>query len=245
MDRRAAIASAGGGWTPSALNPLAWWYANASYLVFSSGSLVTQWRDRSGNANHVDSSGASWPTFDTTAWSGRPAMLFDGAASFLRAASGTLLSAVNGADAPFSVFFTLQFNTAAPDHGLCQWVEVAGNSLSQVRTNSTGSTEQTRYQRRDSTGTTVTRTGTASVQTEKSRLAWIFNGTAITTYVNGTLDLNASSCDVGTMAFTEFVLGKSDIGQLDGKMPECVVLPYAATAAQWNAYLTYSLSEWP
>jgi hypothetical protein len=245
MDRRTAIVSAGGGWTPASLTPLGWWYASTSYLVFSSGSLVSQWRDRSGNGNHVTSVGASWPEYSPTAWSGRPALLFDGVVSFLSTSTGTIISAVNGADAPFSAFFTLQFDTAAPEHGLCQWIEVSGNSLSQVRTNSTGSTEQARYQRRDSVGTSITRTGTASVQTEKARLAYIFNGTAITTYVNGTLDLSASSCDVGTMAFTEFTLGKSDIGQLDGKLPECVILPYAATAAQWNAYLNYSLTEWP
>lgn len=245
MDRRSAIVAAGGsGWTPAALNPLAWWYANAAYVVFSSGSLVSQWRDRSGNGNHLSSSGASWPTFDTTAWSGRPAMLFDGAIAFLSTSSGTLISAVNGEDAPFSVFFTLQFNSAAPDHGLCQWTS-AGSSLSQLRTNSTGSLEQLRYQRRDAVGTSVTRTGTATVATEKCRFAYIFSGTAITTYVNSTLDLSASSADVGTMAFTEFMLGKSDVGQLDGKLPEAVVLPYAATAAHWSAYLTYSQTEFP
>jgi hypothetical protein len=244
MDRRAAIASAGGGWDPSALSPLAWWYASTSYLVFAGGSLVSQWRDRSGNGNHVGASGASWPTFDATAWSGRPALLFDGAASFLTTTSGTLLSAVNGADAPFSAFFTLQLDSAAPEHGLCQWSD-GGNSLSQLRTNSTGAAEQLRYQRRDSGGTSVTRTGTVTLATEKARLAYIFSGTAITTYVNGTIDLNASACDVGAMAFTEFYLGRSSVGQLDGKLPECVVLPYAATAAQWNAYLTYSLAEWP
>jgi hypothetical protein len=57
------FAAAGGGWTPADLTGLLAWYdaSDAGSFTYSSGVLVSQWDDLSGNAHHMTGASSSEP----------------------------------------------------------------------------------------------------------------------------------------------------------------------------------------
>jgi hypothetical protein len=64
-------------WSPANLNPATWWDASdATTFSYSSGALVSEWRDKSGGARHlVQATPANQPTRDGTI-NGLPAVVF-------------------------------------------------------------------------------------------------------------------------------------------------------------------------
>lgn len=98
-------------WTPLALgSSLVAWYdaADASTITQSSGA-VSQWKDKSGNANHLlQSTAGNKPTYSATGFqSNTPGITFDGVNDFLSAAN------INIGTTAFSAFITAQFSTTA------------------------------------------------------------------------------------------------------------------------------------
>lgn len=255
-DRRAILlsarprpppASGGGGWTPASLSPLAWWYAHADYIT-ESGGAVSQWSDRSGNGNHLTQSNASLkPTFSSTGWNGsKGAVTFDGSLDRLAASSGTIVSAFDGEDKPQTVFMALEWLDLDADQGIAEWHDSGGVTRFTIRTNATG-TEQgnLRYQRRDGSGTT-TNTGSTSFGLQRATLGWIFTGTAITTYVNGTLDLSGAANNQGSITVNALSVGVTpDDGLIfNGRIAEMVVTDTVLTAGDYSSYRTYAAAEW-
>jgi hypothetical protein len=72
-------------WTPATSGAPAtalWFDANLSSTITQSGGSVSQWNDRSGNANHaVQATGSLQPTYDATAAGGKGAIVFGGGGS--------------------------------------------------------------------------------------------------------------------------------------------------------------------
>lgn len=71
-------------WTPASLPNLALWLdaADAATITASSG-LVSQWSDKSANANHVTASGTARPTTGANTQNGRNVLTFDGSSDVL------------------------------------------------------------------------------------------------------------------------------------------------------------------
>ena len=228
-------------WSPMALGPIAWWYAHPQFLTLGAGAVVNEWRDRSGNGNTLTPPGAVNPTFNAAGWrAGVGAVDFDGATQFLSATSGSILAAMAGADAPFSALVTARID-ASSDHGILEWSDVL-LARSEWRTNNTPP-EVLRYRRVDDAAGSVTVTGALDVGTVNGRLGISFPGTTVTTYRARDVDSAAAACNVGTCTFATFQLGKTTVGQLDGVIAECIILPRAMTAAEWERYVYYSIGE--
>ena len=229
---------------PLTLQPLAWFYAHPSYLVFDDAQpdRVGSWKDRTGNAaNTINRSGASWPLWSPNGWrSGVGAVGFDGAAAFLNATSGPLATFQTGADVPFSCLLTARID-ASTDHGILYWLD-GGTARSHWRTNNTPP-EVNRYVRTDDAASSVTVTGALDMGTTNNRFGLVFPGTTVTTYRGRDIDNNASACNVGTCTFSQFELGRTSVGQLDGPVVDLVIVPRAITAAEWQAYVYYSIGE--
>lgn len=81
---------AGVAWTPAALSLHAWWDADdASTFTFSSGSSVSEWRDKSGNAYHLSQAVADLQPTRSGTIGGNDAVVFDGGNDVLSSTSVT------------------------------------------------------------------------------------------------------------------------------------------------------------
>ena len=224
-----------------ALGPIAWWYAHPNFITLGAGAVVNEWRDRSGNGNTLTPPGAVNPTWNAAGWrTGVGAVDFDGASQYLSTTTGGILAAFSGADVPFSCLVTARIDASA-NHGILEWSD-GGAARSEWRTNNTPP-EVLRYRRVDDATTAVTVTGALDVGTANTRFGLSFPGTTVSTYRARDLDSAAAACNVGTCTFSIFQLGKTTIGQLDGVVSECIILPRAMTAAEWERYVYYSIGE--
>ena len=226
---------------PMTLGPLAWWYAHPKYLTLGAASIVNEWRDRSGNGNTLTPPGAANPVWSPNGWrTGVGAVDFNGTDQLVELVSGSALSHVTGTDIPFSCLLTARIDVSN-DHGILMWSD-AGTARSEWRTNN-APPETLRYRRVDDAASSVVVTGSLDVGTANSRFGLSFPGTTVTTYRARDVDNNATACNVGACTFTTFTFGQSTVGQLDGVAAELIILPRAMTAAEWQAYVYYSIGE--
>jgi hypothetical protein len=216
------------------------------------GDGVAMWRDRSGSGNHITQATAgSRPIFLPTGWNNnRPTVEFDGSDDQLTLTSGTLLSALAGTDAAFSVFCTVLGNIFdTDDQPIVAWEAAPGTSLSLCQTASPPSAASgMQYVRTDAAGNNGASNGTVGADlltTSHIRLAYIFSGTAITTYVGSTLDLNAASSDVGSLTLDVFRMGAtSGLPFFSGRISEIIIYSAAKSSTDWTNYLAYSAAVW-
>ena len=91
---------------PSDLTGLASWYDadDASTFSYSSGSVVSQWRDKSGLSRHLAQATVSLQPSRSGVQNSRTTVLFDGTDDYLDTAAFTL-------NQPFMVFIALDFNS--------------------------------------------------------------------------------------------------------------------------------------
>lgn len=92
-------------WTPAEIATALWLDAADASTITLNGSTVSQWRDKSGNARHVDQATAvKQPTYTLAAQNGLNVLSFDGANRSLFASSSVI-----NIPQPFSRFFAAQF----------------------------------------------------------------------------------------------------------------------------------------
>ena len=104
--------------TPRAVGSLANWFLAASEnVVFSSGTVMSQWTDISGNGRHATQSTASFrPSLDNTLLNGRPSVNFGGAV-------GSLLN-FSSVDSPtFTIAAVMRLTLKST---FSQWLSTAG-----------------------------------------------------------------------------------------------------------------------
>lgn len=83
-------------WTPNLFKPAIWLDASDSSTITLSGSNVTSWNDKSGNArNLTQTTPAQQPTYQATGLNSRPTMSFDGINDSLNNASYQPVGAVS------------------------------------------------------------------------------------------------------------------------------------------------------
>jgi hypothetical protein len=112
-------------WTPALFGGrlLGWYDALVSASFTLSGSAVTEWRDQSGNGNHLQSSGVNAPLLGTFA--GRPSVNFDGLNDYLLTVNATpqktAIFAIHG----------YPTNSAVPPFAWSSWAS-GGESVQEV-----------------------------------------------------------------------------------------------------------------
>lgn len=239
----------GGAWTPAALSPIAWFHASVAYIT-ESGGAVSDWADRSGNGQHVTQAVAgSKPAWSATGWDGasKGAVTFDGGDQLRRSDPTALIcTAFDGDDAPVSVFATIEPNTPTVELALCAWENNAGNESSACRFDNQTTEWHMRYSRRGNGEGLSQVDGSGLVTPAKHVVGYMFNGSTVTSYFDGTLDLNGAAINVATMSFDFFSIGAfSDVGATyRGKLAELVIVAGALTVTEYNLYRTWAASEW-
>ena len=239
MDRRKFLT--GIGWDPSYLHPLAWYFADISYLTVDSAGKISQWSDRSGNGNHVTQSTAILrPVINPASWNQLLSVGFSGYS--LAKSGGSVCTQIAGTDVACSILATYAPGTFSNPQALFAWGNGGGGV--QVMSGGITTTHLTIFTREDDTGTTKTSSPTYPVFDflQHLRLAWAFTGTTVTTYVNGVPASSGANVDVGACTFTDFSIGDTVRAgsPLQGNLMELVVVPGILQASDAGAYQSYS-----
>lgn len=246
MDRRAALAAGGSGWTPANLAPVAWWTADLADITITTG--ISQWRDRSGNGNHLSQVNPGLqPVFSAAGWNGGPTLSFDGVDDVLQATSGSIITSFGSQTSPFTALTTTQIdNIITSNVGIVAWNDTGGNSVSMFRTDNVGS-GRLRYTKTNSAGTTTSPSGSINVGTGHRRLAMLSTGTLLSSYIDQTIDQSNVNVDLGVGAYVAnfFRLGNGPGtgNAMGGLMTDCVILSRAATPQEVAQYYAYSLAR--
>jgi hypothetical protein len=75
-------------WTPAEITTALWLDAADASTITESGGAVSQWNDKSGNTRNASQSVlASRPVYSSTAFNGKPTLIFDGVNDFLQVSS--------------------------------------------------------------------------------------------------------------------------------------------------------------
>jgi hypothetical protein len=241
---------AASGFSPQSLAPLAWYQASPTSVLASAGA-VTQWQDSSGNGHHlVQSNPSVRPQYSATGWNGTlPGVTFDGVDDFLEYSvpNGRLLADLAGEDKPFSVLVTWEPLDLDADYDLVQWDNGGangGNSLIELRTNTTGPDEAKYRHRRGDGISSLLNTGSVKFTLGRRTTAFVFDGTALTIYDGSATHMNASANDRGPLTLVRFRLGHGDNTPFNGRIAEVVITDYALTAAMYQSYRDYAQQQW-
>lgn len=194
---------AGGPWTPSNLgaNLALWFDADDSGTISLNGSTVSQWSDKSGNAQHVvQAVGANQPSYTTNAINGKPVLTF-GSSSILTNATAALddpfslfaVGRISGSTGTFNTLFRFNLSATANTWGLVGGGGVGAGNFTAFFGNGTAWND--------------TNVNTPNVAVTTNKIMAVVNGSGTATpYVDDV----AQNTKVGTMAAaTGFSLGLS------------------------------------
>jgi len=201
-------------WTPANITKSVWYDASDDSTITAPGGLVNQWRDKSGNNNHLSQSGVNRPAVGTRTLAGRYALDFNkGSDQYMNLTTsinllGKTLLMVGLKDAGSDMAL---MGTAAS--GYVQFLSTAGGDMFYDAS--------TRWW----TGGSVTGSSADYAGNGVGNIfGFVLNSSNIKSAQNGTLRTgNAKS---GTVAPAVDRVGRTQVGQQwDGLMAEFIVLP--------------------
>lgn len=102
----------GGSWTPAEITTTLWLDANDASTITQSGGVVSEWRDKSGNARHVtQGTSGQQPSYQATGFNGSPTIDFDGTDDRMALPTSIALAESNS----FDIFIAMAPNTTGRD----------------------------------------------------------------------------------------------------------------------------------
>jgi hypothetical protein len=200
-----------------------------SSFSYSSGTLVSQWRDKSGLNNHANQSTAANQPTRNSSTNSRKILTFDGTNDSLSTSISLDLSVTH------TIFAIASQTTGTEDAGLVS----INNSLNNGLTLHNGSTYYAYYGDGGKYATSSITTSTTYIFTK------VFKGTSSTTrqvYLNGT-----SATTTGVIANSD-ASGVIRLGQqstyLNGKIAEVIIFNRELTATELKQVHTYLGQKW-
>lgn len=216
---------AGGGaaaWTPASLPSLVgWWDASdAASFTYSSGVVVSQWNDLSGNARHFTQATTTKQPSRNGTQNGLDTVVFDGTTDYLDTGSFTLAQPLTIID----VVHTLNVSGIVGSIGGNLQTYISSSSMKMYA----GSNE-----------VTVSATGTGLGQ-----WSYEFNGTSSNAWKNGTQTVtNGNPGTSGTT--TGLRLGERNLAQYySGEIMEVIVVGAVLSTSDRQAAESYLKTKW-
>ena len=212
-------------------NGLVMWMdaADDTTFSYSSGTLVSQWRDKSGLNNHTSQATVLNQPSRSTAQNSRKIVTFDGTNDSLSTSNSLDLSVTH------TIFAIASQTTGTSDAGLVS----INNSLNNGLTLHNGSTYYSYYGDGSKYATSAITTSTSYIFTK------VFKGTSSTTrqvYLNGT-----SATTTGVIANSD-ASGVIRLGQqstyLNGTIAEVIIFNRELTATELKQVHTYLGQKW-
>lgn len=239
-------------WSPASLGDLvAWFYADAAWLTLDEDNDVLEWRDRSGNGNHIKSTDLDFhPQYEFAGWnSDTPAVNFNlnDSHELLRTdTAGGLVNLPDGSNNNMTVFLTVQLigTIDLTDYPFVAWRDPAGTSLIECGQDD-GGQPHLRYRRRNAAGTDQQDGGGIALGNNRHRVAFVYGAEGVATdlksYLDADPDQHADFSGVGgTIASTRFEMGTAGF---NFRIVEAVFYSTAKTQADFDAYRQYSHRE--
>lgn len=168
---------------------------------------VSGWADQSGEGNDLSQgTAADQPVYNASDadYNGRPSVEADGVSEYLLGSGSTLVSAASGTDTPWTVILAGHVEDTDATMALYSWGTSTGaNGWHYVGSQTAG--EVTASRRADDTVGNVNQSGSTAVNAA-CVFSTVFTGTAVSTYVNGTVDIDGAAQDVGAVSCDQFAL---------------------------------------
>jgi hypothetical protein len=116
-------------WTPALISTALWLDAADASTVTASSSLITEWRDKSGNDKHVTAADALRPTYTSAGLSGRSVVTYSGSQRLQAATASDWAFMHNGSQ--YAIFAAWQAGTSSDPnavYALCS-TRTSGSTL--------------------------------------------------------------------------------------------------------------------
>ena len=233
MDIAGAAAVGRTGWTPRRLGALLGWY---DAFLQQSGT-VTVVSDRSGNGYDLFPTGGV--TFSMTRWNAnRPAFRFN-PTNYISSSDPGIAGFVTGSNVPVTLMQVIDTTASGARKYMACWQLQPTSGTFETYVETTENFEV------DETSGGGGPTGTASAI---GRHAFImsFDGSVLTTYVDGFVDIDHVSFGAVIVASNQFAFGTNAVGAngFNGSLAELVVVPRAISTAEAMAFTEYARSKW-
>ena len=193
---------------PTEIAGLQLWLDAGRGVTRDGSSLVSQWSDLSGQGNTCTASGSDRPTWlaHNSSRNYNPGILFSGA-QFLTC--DTLAAMFSGSDVPYTLINAVKLDTLTTHFQQSFNLGNSGSANQFIR-HWVADTPLLRraVHRRDDTATGVLTTGGTPVLTHEYH-GYVFAGTTITHYTNGSSTYGPSGMNVGTCTFNRCTVGAS------------------------------------
>jgi hypothetical protein len=233
--------------SPMRFSPIAWYRADVSWINLGALADVELMLNAADPSTPVglDIGGTDPPQFLPAGWSGNHgALSLDRAVGKPMINDGTLGTFGTGTDLPVSVIATGTITDGNVDHTFCVWDDTVGNSLMKMTTDTGDSDGRMLCTRTDAAGSSASAVGTRKIiANTRRRMAWVFQGTSMSIYMDGELDTSAA-LDVGACNFTRFRLFSGPVvDSWGGLFREVIVVPRPLSAAEVRAHYLWSLAN--
>lgn len=215
---------------PLSLSPALWLDADdASTFSYSSGVVVSQWNDKSGNARHVSPTGAG-PSRNAT-YGSRTAVYFPGTDSGqgCRTASATSIAA------PFFIFVVAAIQGATRTKARLVCHRTTGNFQTLIGENTCNGSSYA--------GTAFATQGSVPSTGVLQQLTFRADGASSYSRGNGT---SGSTTNIGSTGLDLVMIGVTGAGAnpLTGDIAEVLVYPSALSDSDRNAVEAYLKAKW-
>lgn len=184
---------------------LAWFRADLGITL--NGSNVSAWADQSGNGHHlIQNTATNQPAFEAAGLGGKPSVLFDGVDNYLVSAASALGAACGGNDQPVSLIMAYHLVSATANDTFWSFTNTAdADSVLRIIT-AAGPTARSDKGADD--GGFVSAAGTIVLATTEAHVhSFVHSGTAVSTWIDGTIDTNNQALNVNVTNFDRFILG--------------------------------------
>jgi len=174
--------------------------------VSDTAAAVDSWVDQSGNGNNATGVTSNRPTLipSSSGIAGNRIITFTAASSHYLSVNG-LSSIFTGSDAPWSVI--LVFKKTGNTGTQVMFCASRSSSTTPVHELYTNAESNYSYFRRPDSGGSATANGTKTPDLLAHVISWVFTGTTISSWIDGTIDLNASACDVTALTTDRVSIG--------------------------------------
>lgn len=214
-------------WSPADLSNLVAWYDadDPATFTFSSGSVVSQWNDKSGNGYNLAQAVVAQQPSRSGSQNGRPTVIFDGIDDYLRSPTFAAIPQ------PYTIVAMFRWSAPANDRRLCS----SGANTMQILL--FGGSRYTLFAGGLST--------IGAVQTANAQCAQIvFNGAASEIFQDGASIGTGNPSNAAVAA--PFVMGARADGTLFGNVEvfEMLVVSSTLSPADASEVLSYSQTKW-
>jgi hypothetical protein len=232
------------GFSPLLLSPFLWLDASDPSTITTSGSSVSQWNDKSGNARNVtQATAASQPTLLTSAQNGLNTIQFDGSNDWLaRAATGFPTTGSR------HMFAAVKYTGSASGY---QHIAIWGNSTDTLNSSwglvtsriSTSYYGRVHIWANPSNSPLTTQTLATNTWHEINAS---YNGASTTIYANGTQG-ETKSVTLTTLVNQNFVVGARTFSPAEywtGEIGEIILYDYVLSTQQRQDIESYLKLKW-